>query len=299
MKKRFLSVFAALALLAGVLSGCGRDTREEPAAESPEVSATVDPHVGMVEVTDGAGGTIWVDDAEALNDFPMDRTLFVITDGVVSYEGEGYTLMRGIDVSDYQGSIDWVAVREAGVEFAILRCGWRGYSGGSLNEDTYFLQNLEGATAAGLRVGAYFFSQATSVLEGAEEAVFVAGILGGHHLDLPVFFDWERIGTEPARTDGASAQTVTAAALEFCSLLESGGYQAGVYSYIPDVYSMYELDSLQGITMWMGDPGTFPEYQYEHDIWQYSFSGSVPGIEGYVDMNVMFVPVSRETEAVG
>ena len=300
MKKRSLSIIVLSLLLAGILSGCGRDKQEEePVGESPVVEETPDPHAGMVEVTNGAGGTMWVDDAEALDDFAMDRAKFVITDGIVSYEGEGYSLMRGIDVSDYQNSIDWAAVKESGIEFAILRCGWRGYSGGSLNEDNYFLQNLEGATAAGLKVGAYFFSQATSLVEGAEEAVFAAKILGGHHLDLPVFFDWERIGTEAARTDGVDAHTVTQAALEFCRLLESEGYQTGVYSYIPDVYSMYELDELKGVTIWMGDPGTFPEYQYEHDYWQYSFSGSVPGIEGNVDMNVMYVPLPAETEAAG
>lgn len=300
MKKRFLSFLVLLVFLAGVSSGCGREEPEEQIVEeSPVIEETPDPHAGMVEVTNGAGGTLWVDDAEALSDFALDRTRFAIVDGVAYYDGEGYTLLRGIDVSDYQNAIDWIAVKESGIDFAILRCGWRGYSGGTLNEDTYFLQNLEGATAAGLKVGAYFFSQATSVIEGAEEAVFAAKLLEGHTLDLPVFFDWEHIGVEAARTDGVDARTVTEAALEFCRLIESSGFEAGVYSYIPDVYTMYELDSLAGLPIWMGDPGTFPEFQYEHEIWQYSFSGTVPGIEGNVDMNVMYVPLPPETEAQG
>lgn len=298
MKKRFLSVFILLSVIASLFAGCGRGkTEEEPEpAELPE--ETVDPHAGMIEVTDGAGGTIWVYPAEALEEFPMDRTLFSVTDGAAQYAGEGYALMYGVDVSDYQGAIDWIAVRESGIEFAILRCGWRGYSGGSLNEDNCFRQNVEGAVAAGLHVGAYFFSQATSVLEAAEEAVFTARLLQGCPLDLPVFFDWEFIGTEPARTDGTDAHTVTEAALEFCRLLESEGYRAGVYSYIPDVYSMYELNSLRGMEIWMGDPGSWPEFWYDHTIWQYSFSGSIPGIEGNVDRDVIYVRTA-ETEAVG
>ena len=295
MKKRILSVFAILTVLALLLTGCGRKKAAEEPEATPTPEPTADPHAGMIEVTDGAGGTIWVDEAALLTEFPMDRTLFSVENGTAVYNGEGYTLLRGIDVSDYQGAIDWIAVREAGIEFAILRCGWRGYSGGSLNEDTYFRQNVEGATAAGLKVGAYFFSQAVSVMEAAEEAVFTAKILNGVHLDLPVYFDWETIGVESARTDGTDAHTVTEASLEFCRLMESEGYRAGIYSYIPNVYDMYELNSLVGMDIWMADPGTWPEFAYEHNIWQYSFSGSVPGIEGNVDMDAMYV----KTEGVG
>lgn len=301
MKKRFLSVLAALTLAVFLLGGCGSEKNDpEPEPEpTPEAFEPVDPHAGQVEVTDGAGGTLWVDDAQALDEFQADRTLFSVADGVVAYAGEGYTLLRGIDVSEFQNEIDWVAVRESGIDFAILRCGWRGYSGGSLNEDTYFRKNLEGAKAAGLMVGAYFFSQATSVVEGAEEAVYTLDVLSGCTLDLPVYFDWEFIGNSDARTNDTDAQTITDAALEFCSLLESEGYEAGVYSYIPAVYDMYELDRLAGVTLWMGDPGSWPEFWYEHDIWQYSFTGDVPGIDDNVDMDVMFVPVKDESEAAG
>lgn len=300
MKTRILSVFAALLLLAGVLSGCGRGANEP--APTPEPTATPeptpDPHEGMVEVTDGAGGTMWVDEAKYLRPFPLDRTLFSVTDGKAAYAGEGYTLLRGIDVSEHNQSVDWVAVRESGVEFVILRCGWRGYGGGSLNEDALFRENYEGAKAAGLRVGAYFFSQAISLMEAAEEAVFTAKILQGCELDLPVYFDWEIIGTEPARTDGTDARTVTEATLEFCRLIASEGYTPGVYTYIPKVYTLYALDSLQGLDLWLGDPGSWPEFYYDHSIWQYSFTGTVPGIEGDVDMDVLYVSTT-ESEAVG
>ena len=299
MKKRILSLFAVLLILALALTGCGR--KKEPEAQEPEPTAepeaTIDPHAGMVEVTDGAGGTIWVDEAAELTEFPMDRTLFSVENGVARYDGEGYTLLRGVDVSEYQGAIDWTAVRESGVEFALLRCGWRGYSGGSLNEDTYFLQNVEGASAVGIKVGAYFFSQAVSVAEAAEEAVFTAKLLEGLTLDLPVFYDWEVIGTQPARTDDWDARTVTDGCLEFCDLMESAGYEAGVYSYIPHVYSHYVLDDLAGLSVWMGDPGNFPEFYYEHSIWQYSVTGSVPGIDGDVDLDVMYMPVPAAEDA--
>ena len=296
MKKNLLIVICLCLCL--LFTGCGQDPDKEEPTPSPEPTAapevTVDPHAGMVEAGDGEGGTIWVTAAENLEEFPLDRTLFSVSDGIASYAGDGWTLRRGIDVSEHQGSIDWIAVRESGVEFAILRCGWRGYGGGSLNEDTTFRANAEAAAKAGIEVGAYFFSQATSVMEAAEEAVFAAKILSGVTLDLPVYFDWENIGVEEARTDDTDAHTVTLAALEFCRLLNTEGYRTGIYTYIPNVYYRYELDNLQGMEIWMGDPGSSPEFVYDHDIWQYSFVGSVPGIEGDVDLDVMYIPSSAE-----
>ena len=285
MKKRIISLIALLTLLCGMLSACGRKAEPEP---TPEPTPTPDPHEGMIEVTNGAGGTIWVDEAELLTPFSLDRYSFSVTDNVVSYAKDDCTLSRGIDVSDYQNEIDWEAVAASGIEFAVVRVGWRGYSGGTVNADNRYRQNIEGAQAAGLKVGAYFFSQAVDVLEAIEEAVFTAQLLEGYDLELPVFFDWEVIGVETARTDGVDAQTVTECCLEFCRVLERVGFRAGVYSYIPIVYDKYDLNALAGLPMWMGDPGTWPEYYYEHDIWQYSVTGVVPGIEGYVDMDVMY-----------
>ena len=292
MKKQVLIVFALFALLTGLLAGC-RPSEPEP-TPTPEPTATPDPHEGQVEVTDGAGGTLWVDEAEDLHPFSLDRYAFSVEDGTVSYAGEGVELRRGIDVSDHQREIDWEAVAASGVDFAMLRIGWRGYGQGTLNEDERFRENIEGAHAAGLDVGVYFFSQAVSVLEAAEEAVYTAKLLEGYTLELPVFFDWEFIGVEPARTDDTTTETITAACEEFCRLMAGEGYEVGVYTYIPAVYNHYELNALAGLTVWIGDLGTWPEFYYEHDIWQYSITGAVPGIEGDVDLDVMYVRTGTE-----
>jgi GH25 family lysozyme M1 (1,4-beta-N-acetylmuramidase) len=288
MKRKRLWIWVAALVAVCLLSGCfGRQTEEESPAEEA-VEETPDIHAGQVEVADGYGGTVWVDEAENLSVFPLDTSAFVRSGDDVTYTGEDYTLVRGIDVSDHQTEIDWQAVADSGIEFAIIRCGWRGYSGGSLNEDTTFRQNIEGAKAAGLKVGVYFFSQATSMVEGAEEAIFTLNLLEGYSLDLPVFFDWEEIGVESARTDNVSGETVTAAALEFCRLVESAGYDSGIYAYLNLAYFTYDLNQLEGITIWMGNPGSAPEFYYDHTYWQYSFTGSVDGIEGDVDLDVIF-----------
>ena len=137
-------------------------------------------------------------------------------------------------------------------------------------------------------MGVYFFSQAVNLLEAAEEAVYTVSLLEGYSLDLPVFFDWELIGTEPARTDNVDGGMVTDAALEYCRLLASAGYETGVYAYLNLAYFTYDLNRLKDVTVWMGDPGTWPEFYYEHSFWQYSVTGAVPGIEGDVDLDVMY-----------
>lgn len=290
MKKRILSFIAVFFLTATLLTGCGREEKQPALSPTAAPPATLDPHTGQVEVTDGSGGSMWVELTEELVPFSMDRSKFSVSNGRAYYNGADYTLKLGIDVSDHQKEIDWQAVADSGVEFVILRCGWRGYTVGGLNEDGYFHQNIQGAKDAGLDVGVYFFSQATTAEEGAEEARFTLDILNGYELDLPVFFDWEEIGTAEARTDNVPGSVVTDACLEFCRVIEEGGYESGVYTYLNLAYFTYELDRLAGMTFWLGDPGSAPEFYYDHNIWQYSFTGAVPGIEGDVDMNVIYVP---------
>lgn len=297
MKKRILSFFLVSLLVAMVLTGCGKN---ESAQVSPttDPSATADPHAGMIEVYDGYGGTMWVNEAKELDPFSMDRSLFSVSGDEVTYAGDDHTLRVGVDVSDHQGEIDWQAVADSGVDFAIIRCGWRGYSAGGLNEDEHFRQNIEGAQAAGLDVGVYFFSQATSLAEGAEEALFTLDLLEGYDLQLPVYFDWEEIADDEARTDDVPGSVVTDACLEFCEIIQSEGYEAGVYTYLNLAYYTYELDRLKDLTFWLGDPGSFPEFYYDHDIWQYTFTGSVPGIDTEVDMNVIYVSTVPVIEIV-
>ncbi len=262
----------------------------EPEPEAVEPTPTVDPYEGLVQVSDGDGGTMWVDEAENLTPFSLDVSAFSVTDSTAVYNGDDATLVLGIDVSEHQGTIDWQAVADAGIEFAIIRCGWRGYCGGSLNADTLFQENVEGALAAGLEVGVYFFSQAVSIVEAAEEAIMTLELIDGYDITLPVFFDWEKIGTgETARTDNVNGNTLTEACLEFCQLIESEGYEAGVYAYLNLAYFTYDLNQFQDLTIWMGNPGSQPDFYYDHSFWQYSFTGSVDGIEGDVDMDVMYV----------
>ena len=277
-------------MLSGLLVGCAGT--EEPVQVSEPV-ITPEP-TEQILVSDGAGGTIWIDPAEDLDPFQLDLTQFTVDGDDVSYTGQGYELMRGIDVSDYQGEIDWQAVAEENLDFAIIRVAWRGYGGGSLNEDERCRENIEGALDAGLKVGVYMFSQAISAEEGAEEAEYVLNIIKDYDIELPVFFDWEEVDAEDVRTEGIDSETLTAAALAFADTIEQAGYTPGIYSYLSLYYNTYDLNSFAGMTLWAADPGMWPEFYYDHDYWQYSFEGTISGIDTDVDLDVLFVRTDED-----
>ena len=221
-----------------------------------------------------------------------DNNLFQVNEnGFLTYDSDEYTCKIGIDVSRYQGSIDWAAVKGAGVDFAMLRLGYRGYGTGRIVLDTYFYQNLQGALANDIEVGVYFFSQAISPEEGAEEAQFCLNALEGYSITYPIVFDWEPYpsGTG-ARTEGLDDKILTQCAVAFCDEVENAGYQSMVYSNLTYFYLHFDLNELINYPFWLAQYNSRPSFYYHFDIWQYGDSGNVPGIDGNVDLNIHFVP---------
>ncbi|MCD8086596.1 MAG: lysozyme [Clostridiales bacterium] len=214
-------------------------------------------------------------------------------DGMLTYSGEA---LYGIDLSAHQGEVDWAAVAASGVDFVMLRAGYRGYSTGALAEDSRFAENLTGALEAGLQVGVYFFSQAVTAEEAEEEAAFVLALLDGQALDLPIAYDWEYITYDDARTDGLDAETVTACAAAFCAAIEEAGYDAMVYCNGELGYLNYDLSALEGYEVWYAEYADSPGFAYAIAMWQYSSSGTVNGIAGDVDLDIWFVPEEAEEE---
>ena len=195
----------------------------------------------------------------------------------------------GVDVSAYQGEIDWEKVADSGVEFAMIRCGYRGYSKGVIVPDKNFEQNIQGALDAGLEVGVYFFSQAMNTWEAREEAEFTLECIEGYDVTYPVAFDWETIaGSSDARTNGMKASEITNCAGVFCDVVAEAGYDPVIYFNQDLGYLGYELDVLKDYTFWLAEYNETPSFYYHFDLWQYTHKGSVPGIEGDVDMNLDF-----------
>ena len=220
------------------------------------------------------------------NDYDLEA--FSEQNGFLTYDDGTRTANLGVDVSVYQGQIDWQAVREAGVEFAIIRLGYRGYTSGGLYLDDYYLQNIEGAQAAGLQTGVYFFSQAINEEEARDEAEYVLQWVDGYDVSLPVFYDWE-LTTQEARTAGMDPETVTACAAAFCQTIEEAGWDAGVYFGQHTGYQLLNLLELQDYAFWLAEYADTPSFRYQFTWWQYTESGTVPGIETPVDLNLRFL----------
>ena len=194
----------------------------------------------------------------------------------------------GVDVSSYQKEVDWAQVRAAGVEFAMLRAGFRGYgASGLLVEDQYAQQNYQNAKAAGLKVGAYFFSQATTLDEAVEEAQFLLQIVDGWELDMPLVFDWECLGDQ-YRTVGVTARELTDFAKAFCDTLQGAGYRTMIYFNPSQSRNDLYLAELTDYGFWLAMYSDYMNYAYKVDMWQYTRSGTVPGIRGKADINLFF-----------
>lgn len=193
----------------------------------------------------------------------------------------------GIDVSVWQGDINWDIVQAAGMEFAMIRLGYRGTEGGSLAEDSRVRDNYSGAKAAGMKVGGYFFSQAISVDEAIAEAEFVLELIKDWQIDMPIVYDWEYVDAQ-ARTAHVGARTLTDCTKAFCETIEAAGYEAMIYFNEDQSHKKMYMEELTDYRFWLAKYEEYLEYPYRVDMWQYTCEGRVPGIDGYVDVNLYF-----------
>lgn len=202
-----------------------------------------------------------------------------------NYVDETGSRKVGIDVSEHQGVIDWETVA-ANVDFAIIRMGYRGYTSGGLVMDAYYNTNMEQATANGIPVGIYFYSQATTYEEGVEEANYVLNNYGDYSLSYPIVLDREDPMQEDARTNDLSVEQHTQATLGFLDTIRSSGHSVMMYTNRM-YYALYlDLERIYPCPIWFAQYADEPDWPYEFDIWQYTEGGTVPGISGTVDMNL-------------
>ncbi len=194
----------------------------------------------------------------------------------------------GIDVSKWNGDIDWDKVKNAGIEFAIIRAGYRGSVTGSLVEDPYFGLNMRGAAASGMPVGVYFFTQAVNEVEAVEEASAVLRLVKEYSLDYPIFIDTEGAGGN-GRADGLDVETRTLVCEAFCRTIKNAGYEAGVYGSRNWYNNRLQADKLEDYCIWLAEYRSVPIYQGYYQMWQYTSKGSIDGIEGNVDMNISYL----------
>jgi GH25 family lysozyme M1 (1,4-beta-N-acetylmuramidase) len=230
-----------------------------------------------------------VDDTLRLNRF-SEKDFSRDAGGRVRYLPDQFR--TGVDVSLFQGKVDWAKVAADGIDFAIVRAGSRSFSDGSLRMDKQFKRNVTEAVKNGLDVGVYFFSQAISVEEAVEEADYLTEQMKGLEITLPVVFDWERVDASVdedgiSRTQSTDSETVNACAVAFLQQIEAAGYQGMLYCNGDSGYFLFDMGLFQDYPLWYASYSTtWPDFYYGVDLWQYSDVGTVEGIDGFVDLNI-------------
>lgn len=279
--KKVLFLVVAITI---VLSGCAFILPDEPDTQYSSPYAT-DINGEFVPVHDDVDESV------------LDPRLFYRDEnGRMKYSDTTRTALTGIDVSVFQGNINWEEVAADGIDFAILRIGYRGYgSKGIMGIDDNFYKNYDGAVKAGLKVGAYFYSQATNAEEAREEARFVLSALGDRKLDLPVVYDWEYVDNAEARTANMTSEQITECAVNFCNEIENAGRSVMIYFNREIGYFEYDLARINGYDFWLAEYCEYPTFIYKFNMWQYTDSGCVKGINSNVDMNIYF-PADKSSD---
>ncbi len=226
-----------------------------------------------------------------LNNYEV-TNLNILENGEFQYLTDGQvTSHKGIDVSSHQGNIDWNLVAQDGVEFAIIRVGYRGYgSEGRLVVDEKFENNIKGATAAGIKVGVYFFSQAINEAELLEEANLVLEQIAPYKIECPVVYDVEKTSAQ-GRMNAISVEERTQLTKLFCQTIADAGYRPMIYHNTEMGALLINIAELEDYDKWYASYSDQMFYPYEYKIWQYSDKGKIQGISTDVDLNICFAPV--------
>lgn len=304
--KRIMSFLCAAAILAtAVLCGCGSQSSgsqpseqssqaAEPTTAQPVTDSPVKTTGGKVHITDNTLGDIWISELEGVAHNKLSADGFTADANFKYYSENGSAASQeGIDISSFCGVIDWAKVKAAGIDFAMVRLGGRSYGEkGDLYTDDKALSYIQGAKDAGIKVGGYFFSQATTNAEAEEEAEYAHNILGDVRLDYPLAYDWEIIKDDSARTDSVTATQATECAVAFCEKVKSFGYTPMVYAASREFYFKYDLTRLKDYELWLVQYADTPNFYYQFSMWQYSDHGKVDGIDGTVDLNICFSGVA-------
>lgn len=295
MKRITCLLIASAMLLSAALCGCSEESSSSSSqAATAATDTTVKTTGNKIHINDSTLGEIWITELEGVPVNKLDNNGFTADSTLKYYSENGKAASsEGIDVSSYSGNIDWKKVKESGIDFAMIRVGGRGYGEtGEMYTDERALEYINGAKSEGIKVGAYFFSQAITTEEAVEEADYVKTVLGDIKLDYPVAYDWEIIKDDDARTDSVSANQATECARAFCDRIKELGYTPILYSPSRELYFKYDLSRLADIDIWYCEYANAPTFYYEFSMWQYSATGTIDGIEGAVDLNICFTNVA-------
>lgn len=247
----------------------------------------------LIEYSDGTKE--WVVISPYLPKNTYDFTKFVNNDSQMKYMEDGKKVsFLGADISKYQGDVDFYQLKDAGIDYVMLRVGARGYGSGQILMDEYFTANIQKATEAGLDIGVYFYSQAITPEEAVEEANLVIQSLEGYKIQYPVAFDMEYVENDTARVETLTRADKTTIAKAFLDTIQTAGYRPMLYGNKEWLIKRIDLSKLTAYDVWLSQVKDVPDYPYKFAMWQYTTSGEVNGISGYADLNVCFIDYSAK-----
>ncbi len=207
----------------------------------------------------------------------------------IVYSGSAAKTETWIDVSKYQEKIKWDEIASDGIDGAIIRAGYRGYSKGDIMDDDTYETNIKGARKNNLKVGVYFLTQATSDEEAREEAKYVLDAVEGYTIEGPIVLDVEKVGGEDARGNALSMEDRTRYAKVFLDMIADAGYETMIYGNLKTFLLMLDLEQIEDYSKWFAGYSDTPYFPYSMDMWQYTDTGRVKGVSGDVDINIRFI----------
>lgn len=290
LKKRNLFLAVTLLLIVVIVAVSAFILAQGPRESSVEVLAHNED--GTMLVNDFNDGQMTIPYYNISTNTTLPQDFHEESNGTITYEG-GESLL-GINVSSQSGAIDWAQVKENGVDFALIRVGYRGYKRGQLVLDENFQTNIAGATEAGIPVGVYFYSKAVTDAEADEEAAFVLEQIRGYNVDYPIAFFWEYDYGDNGSLDQASrtiqcnGEQITGFIDAFCQKVKDAGFEASYYASKSMAYETLDLSRLTQYDLWYAEYRAAPSFYYQFGMWQYTREGTVPGISQQVPITLSF-----------
>lgn len=215
-------------------------------------------------------------------------------DKMAYYEDGKKNSYIGADISKYNGTVDFASLKDADVDFVMLRLGARGYGSGQIVLDEKFSENITKAAEAGIDIGIYFFSQAITPEEAAEEANFVIQNLANYKVTYPIAFDMEYVQNDKARIEALSREEKTTITKAFLDTIKNAGYKPMIYGTKEWLIKQVDLTKLTDYDVWLSQQEAMPDYPYQFQMWQYTLEGDVMGVDGDVDLNISFIDYSEK-----
>ena len=228
------------------------------------------------------------------NDYDFENNLTTEEDGTVTYKDGKRSSIMGVDLSKYNGTVDFAKLKEAGVGFVMLRLGSRGYGTGNITLDEKFVEYAQNAQLAGIQTGAYFYSQAINETEAVEEANYIVGAVSGFNIRYPIAIDIEAVKGDDARTDKLTSKERTAVVKSFCDAVKGYGYKPIIYASREMLITGLELTDLADYDVWLADEKVPTDYPYKFSMWQYKTKGRLEGITGDIDLDISFIDYEQK-----